>query len=521
MERIRAAGSQVVQEPVRPAEHSSRVRREARLRLYRALLLLIVSAGIGCRAVQYAWKTSLWHDEALVTLNLMHRDYRQLLRPLDYEQAAPPLFLWAEKAMLDRFGFGEYQLRLVSLICAVVSLVLFAWTAWRLFPAPVALWAAALFAFCDKLIWHSAEVKQYSSDVLAAMLLLFLAIGLRHPLWAAGRLMVLAIVAAVLAWFSFPAVFVFAALSLMLLPRILWQGHNAGGGRPVQRLPGGLLLYAAGNLLVLGSFALLYALCIRGHAAYLDRYWQEHLANWSKPWILPWWIVKEVYSLCDHPYRSFGWLVLPLAVIGAFDFYRRRKPNLVWACAGPVGFCLLAAMAGKYPFTGERITLFLVPGLFLLAAAGLEWARSTDAGRQWWFILPLPMVAYGIVLAGGHLAHPHARSSIRPVVDYVRAHRQGGEAICLIGEPTSPRARFVSGRNLELLCYWPEVPAPVYGRIKDLREVRENRLWLVYAALPEHGNRYMRSALDEARSIGTVLDDHEIPGGGAVLVEKR
>ena len=80
----------------------------------RGLLLLVVCAGVIFRSVQYAWRTSLWHDEALVTLNVMHRTYAQLLRPLDYTQAAPPLFLWIERWIYLHWGFGEDQLRLVA-----------------------------------------------------------------------------------------------------------------------------------------------------------------------------------------------------------------------------------------------------------------------------------------------------------------------------------------------------------------------------------------------------------------------
>jgi len=145
----------------------------------------------------------------LVTLNVMHRTYAQLLWPLDYAQAAPPLFLWIERWIYLHWGFGEDQLRLVSLLCGAASVGLFAWVVWRRFPAPIAVAAAAIFAFCDKLIWHSDEVKQYSSDVFSALILIALAIGLRRPVSSLRRLWLIALVSAVLLWFSFPVVFVY------------------------------------------------------------------------------------------------------------------------------------------------------------------------------------------------------------------------------------------------------------------------------------------------------------------------
>jgi hypothetical protein len=193
----------------------------------------------------------------------------------------------------------------------------------------------------------------------------------------------------------------------------------------------------------------------------------------------------------------------------------------MWACLAPIALCFVAALAQKYPFTGERITIFLAPSLFILVGAGTEAIRGMPQWRRFWSLVPLPMIVYGLVLASIHLFQPQARSAIRPVVAYVRAHRAPGEAICLVGEGTSENAAWVSGRNLELLCYWPDVPEPVYPKLRDLGDVRERRFWIVYAALPKHGSRYMGGLLREARSISTAADKYEISGGGAILFEKR
>lgn len=510
LEAIQPAQVNSTTDLVRPA------RQEAILRACRSLLLVVVLVGAACRIVQYAWRTSLWHDEALVTLNVMHRSYGELTRPLDYEQLAAPAFLWGERWMLVHFGFGEYQLRLISLLCGIGSVAVFAWLVWRLFAAPVAVVVAALFAVCDKLIWHSAEVKPYAGDVFAAALLLFLAIGLRHPLSFAARVIVQSVVTSALLWFSLPAVFVFAGLALMLLPRVWRQA----------RLPG-LLIALFACLLPVLSFILLYRLTIQGHDPYLDRYWADGFADWSRAWLVPWWIAKQTYSLCDHPYRSFGWIVLPTAVIGAASLYRSDRRSVMWAGVGPIGLCLLAALAGKYPFTGNRVTLFLVPCLFLLMGSGLEAIYFRPALRRVWFLPALPLLVVGTAMAGRQLVHPHARSAMREIATYVRAHRQPGEAICLVGEPSHEDGHFTSGRNLELICYWPDVTGPLYGYppqyppLGEIPDVREKRFWIVFAALPEHGDKYMRRTLDEAEQIAIQVDSRQVPGGGAYLFEKR
>ena len=67
----------------------------------------------------------LWWDEAFVAVNFIRRDYIDLLRPLDYGQVCPILFLWSELALVKLLGFSEWSLRLFPLVCAVASVVLF------------------------------------------------------------------------------------------------------------------------------------------------------------------------------------------------------------------------------------------------------------------------------------------------------------------------------------------------------------------------------------------------------------
>jgi hypothetical protein len=412
-------------------------------------------------------------------------------------------------------------MRLISIVCSVASMGLFGWLAWRRFCPPVAVTATALFALCDKLIWHAAEVKQYSGDVFSALLLLSLAVGLRRPVQPLRRLWLIAGVCAIVLWFSFPAIFVFGAISLMLLGKLLrhvrWKRVSPAKA---------VVAFASANLLVVISFLILYRLTIYAHAGNLDLYWREHLADWSRPMQIPWWIISEIYSLCDHPYRSLGFLVLPLAGAGAIALFREGRRDLLWVCVGPIGFALLAALADQYPFTGERITLFLVPGFFLLVAAGLEWASRTATLERWWIILAAPMLLVGLRFALPHLVHPHMRSAMRPIAQYVREHRQDGEAICLVGEGTSPIAHFTCGRNLELLCYWSDVPGPLYGApgtpvLKDVWQISEKRFWIVFAALPEHCTRYMSRLLEDTRAGATEVEHESIPGGGAYLFEKN
>src|SRR5439155_17151949 len=129
------------QEAAKPAELLDLEGAGAR-RVCGKLILIALLIGAGCRIAQYLARPSYWNDEAAVVINVMHRDCRQLLEPLDYAQAAPPLFLWMERGMLRAFGPGEWSLRFPPVLLGLLSLPLFAMLAWRLLPPTSAFWAA-------------------------------------------------------------------------------------------------------------------------------------------------------------------------------------------------------------------------------------------------------------------------------------------------------------------------------------------------------------------------------------------
>ena len=132
----------------------------------------LLAAGALLRVAQYLSNRSLWLDEAYIAPTILKRSFAGLLWPPDYGQIVPVGFLALVRAAVALFGASEYALRLVPLLCGLAALFLFRRVAGRLLPAPAVPIAAALFSFSGPLIGFSSELKQYSSDVLAALFLL-------------------------------------------------------------------------------------------------------------------------------------------------------------------------------------------------------------------------------------------------------------------------------------------------------------------------------------------------------------
>ena len=136
---------------------------------------VFVGLGMLLRIARYAMNYPLWWDEAFVAVNFIRRDYFDLLRPLDYGQVCPVLFLWAELAVVKLLGFSEWSLRLFPLACSVASVPLFRYAAGRVVRGVSLLLAVAIFAVSYHPIRHAADVKPYASDLLAAVAVLALA----------------------------------------------------------------------------------------------------------------------------------------------------------------------------------------------------------------------------------------------------------------------------------------------------------------------------------------------------------
>src|SRR5262249_44345098 len=146
------------------------------------------------------------------------------LGPLRFHEAAPPLFLWIEKALSLLLGDGVDALRLAPFLASCAALLLMVPIARALLPPRAVPWALLLFACSEQLSWHACEAKPYALDVLAATLLLALHVKTRA--WSlTARLLGLAALAPVLIFLSYPACFLFGGALLALAPAV-WRDHR-------------------------------------------------------------------------------------------------------------------------------------------------------------------------------------------------------------------------------------------------------------------------------------------------------
>lgn len=476
------------------------------------LTWLAVGLGLALRLRQYLSDRALWLDEVMISLNVLRRSFTQLLQPLDYNQGAPPGFLWLQKVSTLWLGEGEWALRLMPFLAGALALLWFAALARRYLPPAAVPLAVALFALSDSLIYYSAEAKQYAGDVLMAVAVLWLAADMlaaeRPGLW---RWLGWAAFGAAWVWFSHPAVFMLA---------------GAGGGVllawGLRRDWSRLWKSAAVALFWAASFAVFYLFFLRSlsGAQDLQAYWRGDFLELRLSWLLgAFFAMFETWLGSATAASLAAWA--GVAGGGVWALQRRVELPVVvlpWLTA------LVASALHLYPFSG-RLILFLAPGAFLLAAAGVHQllALASQARSSWvGFVLPALLLLEPAYVAAFHFVSPRTTNEIKPVLQYLQQQAQTDDLL-YVDWPV----------NIVLDYYGPRYPLPVreirYGvesnawaaQMKDLAQLPARpRVWLLYShegsAETEENRTALLSALDLR---GQKLDAYLVPGAAVYLYD--
>jgi hypothetical protein len=141
---------------------SSRTPSRARYRLLwppRSAAGWFLLLGLMLRLVQYLLNHTIWYDEAVLLANVLGKDYFRLLGPLDYEVAAPPLFLWGLRTIALLFGDHPYVWRFPPFAISCLTLLLMTVLARRVLPPAPAALLVGLVAFSDGFVWLGCNVK--------------------------------------------------------------------------------------------------------------------------------------------------------------------------------------------------------------------------------------------------------------------------------------------------------------------------------------------------------------------------
>lgn len=394
------------------------------------LSLLGVGMGILIRLVQYLSNRSLWFDEVALVLNFLDRDYFELLNALDNNQAAPPLFLWVEKFLMQVWGNHEYALRLFPLIGGLLSLELYyrftqqfarGWT------RPIALW---LFAMLGYIVYFSGETKPYSWDVAIGLGLFMVVMSLDSIKPSLRKLLIASGLGAFSVWLAFPSIFVMAGVEGANIVKLrLWR-------EPWQRIKDFLVRRIPLYGIWLGSFCVLYFGVIRqtlAETGLSDGWAGRYPSSWyDLLWLLD--------SMGRFFYRPMGFsspsdgIAIVAFITGIVCLCRTQRLQLLYLGA-PLIANLIASYLHKYPFR-ERLVLFLVPyGLIIVAEGIVFWLSLWNKRPRILSIISVIMaVCLGIMPLGEslqNLVQPQKFQfdHVRPALEYIQEQWQPGDKL--------------------------------------------------------------------------------------------
>ena len=377
----------------------------------------IIALGTILRVAQYSCGRSLWNDEAAFALNVLHRPFGGLFEPLQYHQGAPVGFLLLEKLATILEGNSEIALRAIPFVAGVVALLVFYDVAKLYLSSAAVPIALALFSLSRSLVYYSSEAKQYSTDVLISLILLYAVYKLfeAHPtsreLISIGTLGVVAI------WFSHPASFVLAGAAIVLIVAILVRHNRKELGRTIW-------VFAAWAV----SFGICYAVSLRPLSrdnALLD-YWHGNFPPHDLATIIPW-LSYNFFAVFENPAPLNSILGACFFVAGCRQLLRRSFVRFGLLTA-PLLMLFSASLLRLYPLYG-RLLLFLCPILLLLVSEGAIWVYNTTrplspvVGTA----LIALLLAKPIYLAADTLIHPIHAEDIKIGIRYIEARQQPGD----------------------------------------------------------------------------------------------
>lgn len=486
---------------------------------------IIIAIGILLRLVFYLANRALFIDEAAVAINIVNKSYSEFFQPLDYFgtliQGAPVGFLIVEKFAVEALSKSEFALRLFPLLSGIASLFLFASLAKRLLRPNAILIALVIFTVSYPLMLYSTEVKPYSSDVAIALLLVLFAEYVRRRGFPLVWLIAYGITGAVSVWLSFPAVFVLAGVGTTLgvscvLNRNWIKSAQLSIVFLVWLLSFGISFFAspAGSLANNEGLFIFYA-------QYAMKFAPLPPLSLSE---LQWYL-NTFFEIFDNPVGiSLGGIAGLAFLMGCASFYTANRFRF-FLLISPILFTLLASGLGKYPFT-DRFILFLVPFLLLLVAEGVGFTIKRTKSNLPILGVTLAVILLGhpILTAGYHVVNSRTREEIKPIMNYLKTHKEPGDAVYLYYS-AEPAFRYYAD---EFLLDTSDVVVGVSSRadtskyLDDLDKLRGNqRTWLVFSHVADswEGIHEENFFLIYLNRIGTKLDSSKARGASIYLFD--
>lgn len=491
---------------------------------------VIVFIAIAVRLTEFLNNFTLNVDEAWTALNIMHKSFSELLYPLDDDQVRPLGFLMLEKLAILLPGKKDYLLRLFPFFCGIISPVLFYKVAKRYITPKAIPVALGLFIISDSLIYYSAIIKPYSSDVTIALFMYLTAMDIQSRTFAFSRFVIFGIVGAIAVWFSHPATFILSGLGLCILIFSLIEKDYS----KIRKLSIVFILWAVSLFI----FFIYYIYFIKSPINDFQQNWWIRadafmpfppLSLADVKWFIKTPIYMGMFSITGKWYLFhstqlnfirvlslvIGTMAAILALIGCISMFR-GKTKQFFMLISPFLINLIFSGLHIFPFA-ERVILYLVPFVLLFIAEGGEFIISKTRPNYSAFIKVLLIIVlflYPVFSAIDHFNKPRKGKNIIQAVDYVQANQKDGDVVYFLYVPDAVSKYYAETRGLNYAGSMDDsffksefTKDELLGDLSKLD--RDRRLWLVCSDECNHPSiisSKTKPALDFLNSVGARID---------------
>lgn len=197
----------------------------------------------------------------------------------------------------------------------------------------------------------------------------------------------------------------------------------------------------------MANFSAIFLILVAGFTAYYFLFLANVLSNkylllgWRKGFVpfsgmnlnyLGWLMDKFLSIFRDPVGMSSANLVVLSFFIGSISMFKKRRKEF-FLLASPIIFMLMASVARLYPLHG-RLLLFSVPLILLFIAEGTREIQAKTSFPVNIILIPLIgllFVAPISQMPRRLLNNPHKREEIRPVLNFVKQHKQIDDTLYL------------------------------------------------------------------------------------------
>lgn len=466
------------------------------------VLYTLLLVGIAFRLFHFFYNRSLFIDELYLNINLVKMNFWELATlPFEYEQKAPIGYLWAVKLFVVLFGKGEKALRLFSLICGVSALFIFIRVARYFLKSWGVVLAVGIMAMSWTFIYHSVEAKQYSAELFATVLALYLYTRYNRST-DLPSLLIWGVAGGILLWFSFSLIFVLVGIaSVSCLAALLARDNKR------------FFSYLIPFSIWAASFILLYLLFLgKYHESgwlidFFEKFYDAFMPLSIRSSADAIWFIRTPYSLLHHPLGlllnvsdditnsgvkfiiKLGWLQSLFIVFGMIMIFRKDK-KLFFLLFTPILIVFLASAFKVYPVYG-RFMLFLTPIIILFLAFGLESLYYLFDDKRITYALLALLILFPLTNSVRQIFDPSLLSNAteREAILFVNENFREGDAVYVFWNMrhaygyykevynltyTATQASYVKNSSTSAEDYIKNL-APDFDNFKE-----KKRIWFIY-----------------------------------------